>query len=177
MSKNKDQRYALTRKLSVMSLNMEQDRTDSLNRMAGMPLTSISIISVALLSVTPSPFNLFDCHPGGRLVLTVFLLITFLPIVISFTLAFISQMRFRYRALPSPLDIRETLMVGGPYDDYASAKSVSDVLSEIHDSIDVNNNRARALLSTSMYFLLAAIFFIIVDGIVIVTLCGAWCLF
>ena len=68
-------------------------------------------------------------------------------------------------------------MVGGPYDDYASAKSVSDVLSEIHDSIDVNNNRARALLSTSMYFLLAAIFFIIVDGIVIVTLCGAWCLF
>lgn len=157
-----------------MSFEMELAREKSLGRMAGILLTSISILTVAVLSVAPYVCSVFQNHAFGLVIVTGCLGILFMVLITSFLLALLSQVRFHYYALPSPSSIRATLNSSTELSESGSVATMCRTLNEIYQSKDIANTKMRKLLSASMWLLVVSIGLVFLFGIVMYVLALAW---
>lgn len=151
-------------KMTQMTLEMEFARESSLRSLAGILLTGASIVSIALLTAATPLFKFFASEPfWWRMLLGVYCL-SLGALILAVLLAVLSQMRFGYKALPSPEGIRKQIDDGVPFDEMDTARNENQSLQPIYASYSQKNDTMRYLLKASMICIVIALAVIAVGG-------------
>lgn len=156
--------------LSIMTVRMEKERTLSLTQLSASLLTSVSIVSVALLAAAPLLFSYFATKPLSFQVLRAFYIITFLLLVLGFFFSVLSQVRLKYQALPGPEKIKEQIEKSNNATQREISSGYAATLEGVYSSVSRNNDVKVAMLQISMWLVIGAIVAILIGGIIIISL-------
>lgn len=149
-------------RLAETSWKMEMDRYSSLLSSSGRLLTSVSIFSVALLTLLPSLL-----HESSFIKVIVFeYAVIFVFILGSFVLALIAQYRFKYEEILSPESLSNHVFEEKKLFKTAgdSARQFAGILEQPYKSIRSRNARLSRLLKGSTICLFVAIGFVVLFG-------------
>lgn len=152
---------------SVLSYETELGRVASLERLAVNLLSSISILSVALLTVAPSILSRYDSNCAGWFKIGYVLLIIGYPLVmlllgVAFLLALLSQMRLKQAVLASPSELSDyvsrEIESGHPFSSHLDVtRSKVQAMQPHFESLYQKNELVRKLLKASMVILIVAL--------------------
>lgn len=151
--------------LAQYSLEMEISRTSSLTELASHLLTCNSILSIALITVAPNLYEFFSDY--GKL-LTVGMLLIFVPMLVSLLLALLSQIRIKYFAFMSPKDIGRFIAA---LDKRSLLETDNEIAIHYTKSVEAQfqsilkkNNIICSMLEWSIGLLVASIVFLVLVG-------------
>lgn len=130
------------------AVRMEADRYDSLQKMSGTLLTGTSIVSVAMLTVAGPLFEFFDGTGLVGLLLGVYVG-SLGALLVSILLALVSQLRFGYQALPSPLQLRQDIDDGVPFSGIDASRGLVYPAQQVYEGYQRRNETIRRLLNAS----------------------------
>lgn len=156
-----------------MAFDMESRRCDSLRGLAGVLLTSSSIISVAILTVAEPLFRYFSGHDALHVLLAIAYAVSLLALSLSVLFSVLSQMRFEYQALPDPQSLCCNMTGGSPFSELGAAKHACESLQPIYKSLERRNELMRSLLRVSTICVVVAISTIIIMGTLLAVLAAA----
>ncbi len=170
--KNKDAQLLLSHieKLSKYSYELEEKREQSLIEQSSRMLEAFSVITAALgillsiiLQYIPSLSKYFVFISTG--IIGLFLLN-------SLILAILAQWRYKYKALPLPLDIYKHV-----YDNYRGflniqnqAKHYNNLLNDVQQSKKSINDRRVKIITWSMIFFYCSIIALVISVIIAINL-------
>ncbi len=149
--------------MTAATIKMEQERSDSLQKLSGTMLTCTSILSVGLLTIAEP---LFNGLPSKRHYLLVAYLAVFMAIAVAFVLALLSQWRMKYRVLDSPKSLCKAVEEEGLFSSPMDVeRNRCDSLEGYYDSIHGKNEKACTLLMLSIVATVAAVIIIVLATI------------
>jgi len=139
------------------TIRMEEERCASLRMMSGTLLTGSSIVSVALLTVAQPLFTVFQGQQGQQSVLLASYFIVMLALLASIVLSVVSQLRFGYQALPSPVELKEKIDDGLPFTEIDAARGKVKPMEAVWQGLSKRNNIMRGLLTASAICVFVAV--------------------
>ena len=172
MFKNRKGNYSLALtnivQLGKYSLGLEQNRRDSVIKQAGDMLTAFSVFSAALLMAVPIILEHTNIN-HRKLMLCIG--IAFIPLTASLVTAILAQWRYKYQLMQDAKTLKEYVYKN--IDLYKGQEQYDllwiDQLTQIHESIEKNNDRRVKFLVASIICFLIAIG-ILVGSIVVLLL-------
>ena len=161
-------------RVSDASFKMETDRYDSLSSLSTRLLTSISILSVAIMSALALVSRpLVD---NGLIVpLVTYSCIALAFLLLALILALVSQVRFKHTTLDNPASI--SAVVESYEKQYPTrllaAEKYAQAYRDVHASIRRRNNIVMWLLSASLLSVIAAVLVVAVSAVLLVSAAAA----
>lgn len=146
------------KELSMLSLEMEEKREQSLITQSSQMLTAFSFLSAAMLMLAPL---LIDNLKG--IVPPLYILacagISFALMLASMVLALFVQWRYKYQALPGPMGLYEHLMSNAEYFKTPEQRNKSwiETIGPAWESKRRINDRRVVLITVSMIIFLCAV--------------------
>ena len=143
------------------------DRYESLSSSIGKLITSISIITVAVMAAVGLVSDAFEKHGLGWLLATLCLL-ALCMLIASLVVALYSQFRFEYKALNSPMAFADCVReYSSDFNDpKEAALKFASTIGEPYSTLRARNDKIQRLFSAAIACLLIAIGLIAIGAII-----------